>query len=570
MFSLAKILRTFLSNKSFVLSLFLFSVFFYLPTLWHNFAWDDLSVLSSEIHKIKGYGLFLGHGDYYRPFMALAHGLDYALWYTNPMGFHLTNILLNAFCGIAAYLVFARLLQGRNVFLPYAAALLFIVHPAHADSAAWIAGRTDIISTLFFLLSFLTYILYRDENDTRILSLSALFFLFSLFGKEVSITLPFIALSYDFLIKQKGIKKTIAAQIPFYLVIIVYFLLRHIPKPPIGMGGQPHAGRVESLTFLNDLALSYGFYIKKLFIPFNLSMFPDIHNWSYFLFLGFFLFILLLSVIKRQHAITFSLLFVLLSILPSMPVVLMNNVPTPVAVRYLYLPVFGFSLFIVHVLEKIRSNHIKVGLFIVIATIYGISCSWRYMEWKNNQVLWASEVKMNNDSAIAHLLLGYALYDETKYSDSEKECSYVINNIGSLRTHKMQKKKFLANAYNMLGIISIDRKDFQAAEKHLYKAISYGMNNRSVFHNLGTVYLSQYLMNNNTTLLKGANFMYREATLLDPHYLDSAYAFAYTTHLLGRNEEAKKLYEKVINIDPRSPLALMAIKGIASIENSKK
>jgi protein O-mannosyl-transferase len=567
--SLVKILRTFFSKKYLILFLFLFSLLFYLPTLWHNFVWDDLSVLSSEIHNIKGYRLFLGHGDYYRPFMALAHGLDYALWYTNPMGFHLTNIMLNALCSIAAYFVFARLLQGRNTLLPYAATLLFIVHPAHAGSVAWIADRTDLIATFFFLLSFLSYILYREENDKRILSLSALFFLFSLFGKEVGITLPLIVLSYDLLIKQNKIKDTLAAQIPFYLIIVIYFLLRHIPTPPIGIEGQPHAGKPDILIFLHDLALSYGFYIKKLFVPFHLSIFPDINDLSNLLFLGFFLLVFLLSVIKRRHAITFSLLFVFLSILPSMPVVLMNNVPTPVAVRYLYLPVFGFSLLIVHVIEKIRSNHIKV-VFIALAAIYGISCSWRYMEWKNNHALWASEVRMNNDSALAHLLLSYALYDEKKYAGSEKECTYVIKNIESLRTHKMQKQKFLANAYNMLGIISIDRKDFNAAEKHLYKAMGCGMKNRSVFHNLGTVYLSQYLINKNTALLKDANFMYREATLHDSNYLDSAYALAYTTHLLGRNEEAKKLYEKVINIDPRSPLALLAVKGIASIENSKK
>ena len=293
--------------------------------------------------------------------MALAHGLDYAIWYTNPLGFHLTNILLNALCGIAAYFVFLHFFQGKNNFLPFIAALLFVLHPAHADSVAWIAGRTDIIATLFFLLALLAYMLYREENDRRTLFLCALFFLFSLFGKEVGITFPLIALSYDALIKQRKAKDIFTSQVPLWIVVMIYFLLRKIPQPPVGITGAIQSGgnvgtSSNLLVFIKEIAFSFGFYIEKLLLPFHLSMFPDIHRAENIFFLVVFFLFFFIAVTKKSRTITFGMLFIVLTILPSMPIVLMKNVPAPVAIRYLYLPVFGFSLISAYVLIKSGQN----------------------------------------------------------------------------------------------------------------------------------------------------------------------------------------------------------------------
>ena len=536
--------------------------------------WDDLSVLSSEIHGIKGYGLFFGGGDYYRPFLALAHGLDYAIWYTNPLGFHLTNILLNALCGIAAYFVFLHFFQGKNNLLPFMAALLFVLHPAHADSVAWIAGRTDIIATLFFLLALLAYVLYREENDRRTLFLCALFFLFSLFGKEVGITFPLIALSYDALIKQRKAKDIFTSQVPLWIVVIIYFLLRKIPQPPVGITGAISGGNVGTsinlLGFIKEIAFSFGFYIEKLLLPFHLSMFPDIHRAENIFFIAVFFLIFFIAVTKKSRTITFGMLFIVLTILPSLPVALMKNVPAPVAIRYLYLPVFGFSLIIASSLDKIRPKYIKIFVFCVVFMIYGISGSLRNMNWKDNLALWGHEVIVNKDSAVAHGLLGHSLYEAKKYDRAEKEMLYVIAHFDSLRKNKSIGYKLKGDCLNTLGLISFERKELNIAKLYLGEALKYSKNNRSVYHNLGTVYLALYYDKKDNALLKEANAMYMHASEIDPNYINSKYGAAFTAQLLGQREEALKYYEGVINIDPRSSLALRAAKGIASIQNQRK
>jgi protein O-mannosyl-transferase len=560
-------------RKILVICIFFIAFVFYLPTLWHSFVWDDLSVLSSEIFGIKGYGLFLGGGDYYRPFMALFHGLDYAIWYTNPLGFHLTNIILNALCGVAAFFVFLVFSRESNPLLPFFATLLFIFHPVHADSVAWIAGRTDIIATLFFLLAFLAYMLYREENEYPILFLSALFFLFSLFGKEIGISLPLIVLLYDILIKQKKTREIVKGQIPLISVIIIYFLLREFPQPSVGAATtvQGHAGEnYNLLMIINDVAYSFGFYIKKLLLPFNMSMFPDMYRIENIFFLAVFLLVLLVFIIKKQRTGTFSVLFILLTILPSMPVVFLKTVPSPVAVRYLYLPVFGFAMISAYGIDKLRPKYLKTAFLCIVIILYGISGSMRNMDWKKNMTLWSHEVKINSDSATAHASLGHALYDAKEYNRAEKEMLLVINNIDSMRVNRSIVKRLKGDCLNTLGLISIERKEFDVAKTYLLEAIRNVKRNRAFYHNLGTVYLSLYNDKKDRALLKEAHAMYREAAAIDPNYINSRYGLAYTADLLEQKEDAVRYYQEVINIDPRSPLAVMAYKAITVIQKKQK
>ena len=202
--------------------------------------------------------------------------------------------------------------------------------------------------------------------------------------------------------------------------------------------------------------------------------------------------------------------------------------------------------------------------------IYGFSGSLRNMNWKDNLALWENEVIVNKDSAVAHALLGHSLYEAKKYDRAEKEMLYVIAHFDSLRKNKSIGYKIKGDCLNTLGLISFERKEFNMAKLYLGEALKYSKNNRSVYHNLGTVYLSLYYDKKDKALLREANAMYKHASEIDPNYINSKYGVAFTAHLLGRKEEALKYYEGVINIDPRSSLALRAAKGIASIQNQRK
>jgi hypothetical protein len=123
----------------------------------------------------------------------------------NPLGYHLTNLLLHAANAVLVYLIGRRLLSlalpvARGLTLALAAAcaaLLFAVHPLRVESVAWITERRDVLSGFFYLGAVLGYLRACDPvrpragHWRRVLHLTAMFVL-ALFSKSISVSLPVV------------------------------------------------------------------------------------------------------------------------------------------------------------------------------------------------------------------------------------------------------------------------------------------------------------------------------------------------------------------------------------------
>jgi protein O-mannosyl-transferase len=64
---------------------------------------------------------------------------------------HLTNVLIHAINSVLVFQVF-KSLTGRTGPSAIVAGL-FALHPLHVESVAWVSGRKDVLSTLFWLLA---------------------------------------------------------------------------------------------------------------------------------------------------------------------------------------------------------------------------------------------------------------------------------------------------------------------------------------------------------------------------------------------------------------------------------
>src|SRR5881392_595368 len=162
-----------------VLALATFAVF--APALWNQFVdWDDQMILTQN-ENYRGLGptqlkyffttFLMGH---YVPLTWLTFGLDYVLWGMNPMGYHLTSLIIYAANAVVLYFVTLRLL-GKAAALAdvplrvgaVAATLFFTLHPLRAESVAWATERRDVLSGLFFLLTILAYVKMCDATGAR-------------------------------------------------------------------------------------------------------------------------------------------------------------------------------------------------------------------------------------------------------------------------------------------------------------------------------------------------------------------------------------------------------------------
>ncbi len=203
------------------LGIFVVSFLLYANTLNHGFVWDDTDLIvnnpvvkrldAETVSKIftEDFWPTLRRGgavrmddrfeadrsSYYRPLVTLSYHVDYRLFDGKPAGFHWMNVFWNA-ATCAMVFVFVYVLFGNTV-LALVTALLFSVHPVHTESVAWISGRTDILATMWSLVSLSLYVIARRRRSVFALIASLAAFALGMFSKETAAFVPLIVVLFE-------------------------------------------------------------------------------------------------------------------------------------------------------------------------------------------------------------------------------------------------------------------------------------------------------------------------------------------------------------------------------------
>jgi len=118
-----------------------------------EFVWDDRLYISQNPSIGDGRGVlqnFVKPQLSYRPLFFGSLFLDFKIWGLDPRGYHLTSLLLYLATVLLVFGIALRFWHDERPALW--TALLFAVHPVHAETVAWISARSDLICGLFFLL----------------------------------------------------------------------------------------------------------------------------------------------------------------------------------------------------------------------------------------------------------------------------------------------------------------------------------------------------------------------------------------------------------------------------------
>ena len=120
---------------------------------WRNLAWAFQTTLCASWYPVSW----------------LSFMLDAELFGRGPAGPHLTNVLLHAANGVLLFLLWKRL--AGSLWRSALVAGLFVLHPLHVESVAWVSERKDVLSTCFGFLTLLAYARYagggRQKSETR-------------------------------------------------------------------------------------------------------------------------------------------------------------------------------------------------------------------------------------------------------------------------------------------------------------------------------------------------------------------------------------------------------------------
>lgn len=141
-----------------------------------------------------------GSGAAGRPMVNLSLALNHALGGENVVGYHIFNLIIHVFAGLALFGVLRRTLQaraGQAHGLALTIALLWLVHPLQTETVTCVIQRTEGLAGMFFLLTFYCFSRHLEAGGQRWALACGVSCLLGAATKELMAMAPLLLLLYD-------------------------------------------------------------------------------------------------------------------------------------------------------------------------------------------------------------------------------------------------------------------------------------------------------------------------------------------------------------------------------------
>lgn len=522
----------------------------YFSSLSSDFAWDDRTIIVENPLFKSGAGLpaillaedtFPGTSTgYYRPVTYLSFSIDRAIWGLNPFGFHLTNLLLH--CAVSALLYLFLRPVFRDDSIPFAAALLFALHPVNAETVNFLSGgRNTLLSAFFALVAFLFH-----QRAKKVLSV--LFLALSVFSKEFGILLPLLMYVYDRNIGNE--RKSFKYYIPHLAVIFIYMGLRFAVLG--GSGIQLELGNLWA-RMMTIPVIAMG-YFKNLALPVNLKIPYNVNvagltDGVFLLSLAGLLAILCLIFMFRRNGIVriFSFWFFIF-LLPVLNIVPLGDIV--MADRYAYFSAMAFATLLSFALWRV-AGRLTVPVALAIAVPYGVIALGCTKTWANDYVLYTRMIKDAPRLSRGYHNLGVYYLER---GDTAKAVNHLEKAVAA-RTETTESHLILGSLYLELnerdkalrlleGTVARDENDFKS---HIFLS--------SIYREKGEPEKASAHRSKAEALMPGIeNYMRKMAEALTRE--------AVAMQSDGKHFKAERLYRKVLLYDPDSVAAIIGLGGV--------
>jgi len=352
---------------------------------------------------------------------------SYALFKVNPFPLHIYSLIVHL-TNVVLLFAISYMLFGKQVSA--VSSILFAVHPVTVESVSWLGGLNYLHLGLFFFLTLITYLLYKNSGNRKYLYLSVGIYIVSLILQRYAwqLTFPFLIIIVDQLILQKRINlKSLTALLPFILAGGGFFLIyiRQLAQTRIYNLETLYSFDAQGATpWLNRVPYTFYKLILLLLFPKTLSIFHEgevittgLYNLMIIITVSFLIGVIVLY--KRYRIYSGLLLAIVASVSPTLAPV---QVAFFIAERYLYIGTAFFSLFLALIIYNIQKKtglkNTALYLTLIITSLYFIRTVIRTTDWHNSKNLWLSTSKVAVNSARVYNNLGDAYATEGNYAKS--------------------------------------------------------------------------------------------------------------------------------------------------------
>ncbi|NQZ71405.1 MAG: tetratricopeptide repeat protein [Lentisphaeria bacterium] len=536
----------------FIAGLYLLAFIAYYPSVGNGYIWDDNHYVTEneQLRSFEGLKNIWSKPKsipQYYPVVHTSYWLEYQLWGLNPMGYHIINILLHATTALLIFLLFRQL----KIPLPWLAAVIFVVHPVHVESVAWITERKNTLSLFFAIASLLCFIRAINKLDDlekvkiNMYFLSLLLFILAMLSKTVVCSLPaviIILLWWKSTEWKKPEWKICLFLIPFFIIGIslamttVWLEISHV-------GAK---GVEWDTTFTQKILIanrSLFFYVSKIVFPHPLIFFYE--RWdlntlfpSGLIYMFINLLALCVSIVmckKFGKGLLAGLLIFAGILFPALGFI--NVYPhrySFVADHFQYhativiIGIFVTALSLLLIKYK-KERFIGVIAALIIIPLVAKSIHHNF-DFKSKKVLWQSTVNKNPSCWAAHHNLGLILLNEKKYSLAKVHFEAAL-----------KYKDTHTQAMTQLAFIYELEKEYEKAEPYFSKAINIAVKKKE---NPSYLYLQRANFYARSGQFEKALKDYHQSVMLNPNQSD-AYLGAGNVYMQMKNYPMAKRFYKV-------------------------
>jgi tetratricopeptide (TPR) repeat protein len=523
--------RTIRKNSS-DLSLYFGVVLVAVTLLIYQPAWrgkpimDDIThLVRPEDRSLEGLARLWFHpstNQQYHPLVDTVFWIEDNLWSDSMLGYHVVNILLHA----SSAILLLKILQKLEIRGAWLATAIFAIHPVQVESVAHLVQLKNTLSGIFFFSAALVYLKFDETRDRRFYWVVLGLLLVGSLAKTVVALFP-VAILIGLWWKRGRLECKRDVQ-PLLLFIVIGIAAGICTA---WMELEFSSAKGEDFEFsMVDRCLIAGrafcFYLGRILWPTNfVIMYPhwkvDAQQWSQYFFPAFAVALITLAWVlrRRWRSLWAGILFFTVMLFPMLGFFNMRIFRFRfVADHFEYLPIIGIAVPVsAGIAAFIRRKHgwLRAGGFafcFAILTLLSAS-TWKHSKlFRDAETYYRAVVEKNPDVAMSQLNLGIVLLNERRYEEAKLHLERALQ----LQPNSMAR----GSAYAGLGNLALAAGSLDQAVDYYTASLSVWPDFR-VYNSIGGVF-----------------------------------------HREGKLRDAVASYEKAIELQPESPVALTNLAWI--------
>lgn len=516
-------------------------------------VFDDPMIVTENLRVIRGmnedslaWAFTTTHTGNWHPLTWISLMLDGEWFGMNPAGYHWTNLILHLLGGVILFLALNRMTAApvRSGLV----AALFLIHPLHVESVAWVSERKDVLNGLFWALGLWCYGRYAEQPLISRYVWVVVVFACGLASKPMSVTFPFVLLLLDqwpLAREPVGDKgkwgRLVVEKIPLFVLsasasVLTFQVQKHY-QAVSSLSAIPFGDRVA------NAAASYMVYITKTVWPAGLSLFYPYHGPPQ---VGFFMMstvllaaITVLTFLQRRCRpyLIVGWLWYLGTLVPVIGIVKVGS--QAMADRYTYIPLIGLFIMAVWGIKDLLDgyrwkNRVWIVSSGVVIAVFVFLTQIQVGYWKDSNSLLSHTLRHTERNFIVHELLGHDMAKAGNYKVAEQHFREAI-----------RIKPTFKNALNGLGYIMMIQGQQEEAGRLFEKVLQVDPAFAPALKNLGDVRMRQGRVDGALLLYRQALPMYKENR--DPEFHNN---YGVSLFLKGEREEAILQFREAVSLKP--------------------